>query len=134
VAGLLAVAGPASADSTKYTMFSPDGITSSEVFELNTFGGNNTLTGNDGTRSGVQSRDPARTVTMLDDEGTPVVTYSLKDSPRGDDRVGATGLKSDSNEVAIESVTAKTLPSVDGRASVSGEPVSSLGRENSIEM
>jgi len=110
VAGLLAAAGPASADTT----VPPERVASSEVFELDT------LTGDHGTHSRVQSREPARTVTMLDYMGSPVVTY-LKDAPRGDDRAGATGLKSDGNEVAVESLTATTPPSV------------SLGRENSIE-
>ena len=41
--------------------------------------------GDDGTHGGVHSREPARTITMLDYEGSP--------------------LKSDSNEVAVESLT-----------------------------
>ena len=46
--------------------------------------------GKDGTYSGVHSRAPARTITMLDYEGSP--------------------LKSDSNEVAVESLTPNRKP------------------------
>ena len=51
---------------------------------------NDTPRGNDGTHSGVRSREPARTITMLDYEGSP--------------------LKSDSNEVAVESLTPNRKP------------------------
>ena len=51
---------------------------------------NDTPRGNDGTHSGVHSREPARTITMLDYEGSP--------------------LKSDSNEVAVESLTPNREP------------------------
>ena len=50
---------------------------------------------------------PAGAVTMLDYEGSPVVTHSA-DGSRGDDR--ATGLKSDSNEVAVEGITLNRTP------------------------
>ena len=49
--------------------------------------------GADSMHSGVQSREPARTVTMLDYEGSPVVS-----------------LKSDSNEVAVEGITLNRTP------------------------
>jgi hypothetical protein len=70
-AGLLAAAAPANADSTKYTMLSPDGVASSEVFELNTFGGNDTLRAdsNEVAVEGItQIREPAHTVTCLDQD------------------------------------------------------------------
>ena len=51
---------------------------------------NDNSRGNDGTHSGVHSREPARTITMLDYEGSP--------------------LKSDSNEAAVESLAPNREP------------------------
>ncbi len=117
VAGFLAAAGPASAQvgpsisglTTPHTGPGPQ-IATSDVFELNTFGGNDTLradsnevavegitlgvvtNNNDPDTMGLTLRDPAHPVTMLDYEGnTPMdeVVFSAT-SNRTDPRSSTT--------------------------------------------
>jgi hypothetical protein len=66
------------------------------------------VAGHDTTHTNTQSREPARTITMLDYEGTPVVTHSPKDSPQAymtDVIWQGYANRADSNEVAVEGIT-----------------------------